>query len=95
MLGLVIKCTGYTDDFYYDLKERYPEIVMENVYGNTMLIGDAYLMFNAIVAVLQRNMFDNSSEISAKDEGANNKQRKMVIDFVVNEWPGFKKFMQC
>lgn len=91
MLGLVIKCTGYTDDFYYDLKERYPEIVMENVYGNTMLIGDAYLMFNAIVAVLQRKMF----ETDAKDESTINKQRKMVIDYVVNEWPGFKKFMHC
>ena len=89
MLGLVIKCTGYTDDFYYDLKEHFPEIVMENVYGNTMLIGDAYLMFNAIVAVLHRNMF----ETGTNDDSTFNKQRKMVVDFVVNEWPGFKKFM--
>ena len=94
MLGLVIKCNGYTDDFHYDLKELYPEIVMENVYGNTMLIGDAYLMFNAIVAVLQRKMFDNSFETGNKDESTINKQRRIVVDFVVNEWPGFKKFMQ-
>ena len=39
-------------------------------------------------------MFDNSFETGNKDESTINKQRRIVVDFVVNEWPGFKKFMQ-
>ena len=93
-MQITIKLDAFNDEFVNELRNRVnkldSEFTINNSHGNTLVSGHAMILFTVIVDVLYTKKYVNSLETNNKHVV---KQRKMVTDFVINKWPGFKKFM--
>jgi hypothetical protein len=96
-MQITIKLDAFNDEFVNELRNRFnkldSEFTINNSHGNTLVSGHAMVLFTVIVDVLYTKLYVNSFETNNNKHV--DKQRKAISDFVINEWPEFKKFMRC
>ena len=88
---IIVKCDGYNDAFYQEVRYHFPEVEINTDFGVTLLIGDKGKLRDALINTFQslfkNKLFYENTELQNKQ--FNFLSRHAAIDFVEGQWPQF------